>query len=132
VVAECYCPNGHSLLYTRASFNGHPGILLKVTGDKGTGHLVLSPIYGDKSRIALDVDIVEGEILIVHCPFCGAVFQRLAPCPCGADLIALNGTAVPDPDNCIGICNRVGCPHAEVRTKGDLILLTMMTDLVDT
>lgn len=130
-VGECFCPNGHSLLYPRANFNGHPGILLKVTGEKGTGHVVLSPIYGDKSRIALDIDLLEGEILIVHCPFCGSVFARLGSCPCGADLVTVNATPVPDGDNCIGICNRVGCTHAEVRTKGDLILLSMMTDLAD-
>ncbi len=131
VVSECFCPNGHSLIYARANFSGYAGILLKVTGEKGTGHIVLSPIYGEKSRISLEIDLTEGEILIVHCPFCGTVFPRMAACPCGADLIILHTSSPPDEENCIGICNRVGCSHAEVRTKGDLILLSMMTDLVD-
>lgn len=131
VVTECYCPSGHSLLYSRASFNGYPGILIKVTGDKGTGHIVLSPISGDKSHVALDLDLVEGEIMITSCPACGVVFERLGPCPCGGDIITLHTTAVPDSDSCIGICNRVGCVHSEVRSKGDLILLSMMDDLKD-
>ena len=131
VVTECYCPNGHSLMHPRASFNGHPGILLKVQGEKGAGHVVLSPVYGEKSRIALEVDLTEGEKLEVSCPFCETVFPMMGPCPCGAELVALNTTPVPDDDNCLGICNRVGCIHSEVRSRGDLILLSMFSDLKD-
>jgi hypothetical protein len=131
VVGACYCPNGHSLLYARANFSGHPGILLKIAGIKGTGHVVLSPIYGEKSRIALDVDLVEGEKLEVMCPFCDQPFAELGPCPCGASLITIYTTPIPDCNDYLGLCNRVGCPHAEVKTKGDIVLLSMMKDLVD-
>lgn len=131
VVTECYCPNGHSLMYPRASFTGHAGILLRVKGEMGEGHLALSPVYGEKSRIALDVDVVEGEPLDVRCPFCETEFPVLGPCACGAVLLALYTTPVPSEDNCIGVCNRVGCIHSEVRSRGDLILLEMFSDLKD-
>ncbi len=37
VVTRCFCPNGHDLVNRRASFNNHPGILLRVRGRKGEG-----------------------------------------------------------------------------------------------
>jgi hypothetical protein len=129
VVTECYCPVGHSLMFPRASFNGHAGILLKVKGEKGEGHVALSPVYGEKSRIALEVDLIEGEPLEVHCPVCETDFPVLGPCACGAELLALYTTPVPSDENCIGVCNRVGCINSEVRSRGDLIVLSMFSDL---
>jgi len=126
VVTRCFCPNGHDLVNRRASFNNHPGILLRVRGRKGEGLVALSPVFGEKCRIALDVDLEEGDILELFCPVCGVALPVYAPCPCGARLITLFQSPRADYSNCIGICNRVGCVNAEVKREGELIVLAML------
>jgi len=131
VVADCFCPNAHSLMFPRAKFSGHPGILVKVKGENKEGLVVLSPIYGDKARISLDVDLTDGEIMKLCCPHCDDEFPVFAACRCGGQLTAIFTTPITDDENRIGICNRVGCIHAEVKRGGDMILLTMLEDLTD-
>ncbi|HNR38692.1 MAG TPA: hypothetical protein PKN61_06625 [Acidobacteriota bacterium] len=126
VVTRCFCPNGHDLVSRRASFNNHPGILLRVRGRKGEGQVALSPVYGEKCRVALDVELEDGDILELLCPVCGTALPAYAPCPCGARLITLFLSPRADYSNCIGICNRVGCVNAEVKREGELIVLSML------
>jgi hypothetical protein len=128
VVTHCFCPNGHDLVSRRACFNNHPGILLRVRGRGGDGLVALSPVYGEKCRVSLDVELAEGEVLDLSCPTCGAALPAYAPCPCGAQLSTLFQTPRPDYSNCIGVCNRVGCVNAEVKREGELIVLSMLDD----
>jgi hypothetical protein len=131
VVADCYCPHGHSLMFPRARFNGYPGIIVRIKGEDKEGLVCLSPIYGDKSRISLDVDLTDGEVIRICCPYCDIDFPVFAACSCGANLIAIFTTPTPDSENCIGICNRVGCIHAEVKRGGDMVLISLLDELKD-
>lgn len=126
VVEACFCPNGHDLVQRRAVFSGHPGILLLVRGAGKEGLIALSPIYGDKTRIDLDVELVPGEIVQVFCPLCGVELPVFGPCPCGARMVAFFNGASPDFANCIGVCNRVGCKNAMIKQGGELIILSMI------
>jgi len=126
VVDECFCPNGHNLVQRRSVFSGHPGILLLVRGPGKEGLIALSPIYGDKTRIDLDIKLVRGEIVQVFCPLCGVELPVFGPCPCGARMVTFFNDACPDFSNCIGVCNRVGCDNAVVKQGGELIILSMI------
>ena len=130
VVRDCFCPQGHSLISRRALFNGYPGILLRIRGAAGEGLLALSPVYGEKSRVTLDVEVEEGLIYEMLCPQCGMNLPVFATCRCGGDIVTLFTTRTGDVAHCIGICNRAGCMHSEVRS-GDVLLEQAMIDTFD-
>jgi len=125
VVQKLFCPRGHSLINSRADFNGHPGIIIAATRHDEHGFIALSPIYGDKRRIALDIDLSDGETYDLSCPECGVKLPRFGPCKCGADLISLFLTQDADNSNCVVICNRVGCPNAQIISSGEVISETV-------
>ncbi len=129
VVQECYCPRGHSLINPRAIFNGLGGIDLKVHTEDATGRIVLSPMVGDKSRIALDIDLKSGELVKIVCPLCDTPLPLYAACQCGGELIALFTTPEKDYAHCVGICNRVDCFNGEVKSGGDMMSFSMMEAL---
>ncbi len=129
VVRECYCPQGHNLINPRATFNGLAGIDLKVHRKKRSGRVVLSPMVGDKSRIALDVDLPSGEVVKITCPQCDTPLPIYADCQCGGELIALFTTPAQDYSHCVGICNRVDCFNGEVKSGEDLMSFSMLEAL---
>jgi hypothetical protein len=120
VVTECYCPNGHDMISPKVHFQGHPGILLKVKKGKEFGAVALSPVCGDKSKFTIDIDLAEGEIMDLLCPICNVPLPVYAPCDCGGDMITLFADKQGNYCNCIGICNRVGCSHAEIKKGAEL------------
>jgi hypothetical protein len=128
VVRECFCPKGHSLLAPRTSFNGRPGIRLGARQGDATGSIVLSPVFGQKIRVALDIDLTEGEPAELFCPTCETVFPTHSPCHCGADVVTLFRDPTGDFANCIGLCHRIGCPNAGIICGTEL--LTSLADLV--
>jgi hypothetical protein len=124
VVKECYCPNGHSLISRQARFNDRDGIVLGVVKKKNVkGRIALSPVYGDKSRVNLDIELVDGELLELVCPHCHIKLPSYAACECGGELVVMFTRPEADFNNCIGICNRVGCKHSEIKNEGQLMTL---------
>jgi len=123
VVKKCFCPNGHNLVSPRVDFKGYSGIMMKVKKNKRYGYLALSPICGDKSKLTLDIDLTEGEILELLCPVCDVPLPVYAPCDCGGDMITLFADDKGNYCNCIGVCNRVGCSHAEIKNPDELFAL---------
>ena len=85
VVKRLFCHKGHSLITKRAKFNGHAGVYLKVRAAAGEGLLFASAIYGDRSLVVPELDLVKGELLEFFCPVCG---EKL-PAPRNAKTIAL-------------------------------------------
>jgi hypothetical protein len=120
VIKQCYCPNGHDLINTKVNVRGYKGIMIKVKKGKDEGFMALSPICGDKSKYTIDIDLSEGEIIELLCPDCNVPLPVYAPCDCGADMITLFCDKHGNFCNCIGICNRVGCSHAEIKKGSDL------------
>ncbi len=124
VVKDCFCPNGHSLISSRVRFGSYNGIFLKVRTSNGEGFIALSPVFGDKSRISLDVDLPEGELIEILCPECSAELPVYGKCECGGDLKVTFTRPEVDFNNCVGFCNRVGCRHAEIKNEGQLLAIT--------
>lgn len=122
LVSECYCHQGHSLLSELATFDGLPGLTIRLRSAAGQGLLSLSPIIGDKQRSFFDLERVEGEIVELCCPTCQEPFPVYNTCPCGADLVTLFTTPKADYANVIGICRRIGCLHAEIISGRDMRL----------
>ena len=126
LVTGCHCPKGHSLMAPRATFDGHPGVMVMVRKDNREGLVALSPIFGVKHKIALDIDLIQDDIMEILCPHCGSPLPVYSHCHCGGDLIALFTTPDADYSRCIGICNRVGCFNAEIRNIDDLLAQSMI------
>lgn len=125
VIREGYCPNGHQLINPRANFNGYPGILLKVQKDDKSGLIAVSPIYGDKTRFSLDIDLMARELVKLSCPVCGTVLPIHSTCTCGGDIVAVFLTSGADFSNCIGLCNRIDCHNAKFIEAGKLIRMNL-------
>lgn len=122
VITECYCPNGHTILTDTASFQGHPGLTLKLKSKTSEGLLVISPVLGDRDRLFIDFEKQAGEVVEICCPTCSEPFPVYNVCPCGAHLVALFTSLKAHFSQCIGICQRLGCLHSELLSERDLRL----------
>ncbi len=120
VVSACYCSQGHSMVSSRVKFEGHDAILIKVQRGDETGLIALSSICGDNRRASIDIELKEKEIYSLMCPACGSLLPVYSPCECGAQMVTLFADSNADYRNCIGICNRIGCTHAEITDGGKL------------
>ena len=89
VIKKCYCPRGHNLVSNKAMFDTFKGILLKAHRGSQAGQLALSPVYGHKSRITLDLEVHSGEVWEISCPTCEEKLPVFSNCSCGGNLIAL-------------------------------------------
>jgi hypothetical protein len=123
VVQHCYCPNGHNLISSKAVFNGFNGIIVKVKDDKKNleGLVALSPVYGYKSRVSLDVDLGQDTIWPMYCPECNEALATYTDCNCGGQMVVMFLDNKKDFENCIGVCNRIGCENAGITYGNELL-----------
>lgn len=126
VIEECYCPQGHSLISTKAMFNKFKGILFLAKHGKEKGLVALSPVYGVKSRITLDLELKDGEIWKFHCPDCEVALPYYTRCKCGGNLTTFFTSKDADYNHSIGICNRVGCQNASIHLGEELLTQSML------
>lgn len=126
VLKEVYCPNGHNLIDPHADFNHLPGIILKVRKGRKSGQIALSPVYGEKIRVAMNIELIQNETVRIFCPTCGVELPAYSSCSCGADQVALFLHPLVDFSNCVGICTRVDCTHAQITSQGELITQSMI------
>jgi hypothetical protein len=123
-VRHLYCPAGHALVDRRAVFDDAPGILLAVRDEAGEHGLVaLSPFPGDRRRIAVDIDPVDGQRVSLRCPVCDTPLPVHSSCPCGGDLVALFTARDGGFTACIGVCDRWGCPRSRIICSEDLLAM---------
>lgn len=114
-------PQGHDLISKKAIFNGFDGIIFRVVKGDEEGLVALSPVYGYKSRVALNIELKDGDVWEVRCPVCDTKLPVYSKCDCGGDLVCMFLDMKSDFHNCIAICNRIGCNHAGIK-YGDEIL----------
>lgn len=119
VIKQCYCQDGHSLISEKAIFNGFHGIIIKVVREHQEGLVALSPVYGYKSRVAMNVDLIDGDIWTILCPVCNKPIPAYDRCECGGDLICLFLDKKASYSHCICLCNRIGCFNAGIRYGED-------------
>lgn len=120
VIEHCYCHNGHSLITDRAVFNGFNGIILKICREKLEGLVALSPVYGYKSRVSLDLQLKSGEIWKVCCPECNEALPIFSECSCQARIFTLFLDKKANFSKCILLCNRIDCFNAEIKLEKEL------------
>jgi len=121
IVKECYCPNGHNLINRKAMFGNFPGILLKIRQKKDEGLVALSPVYGDKSKISLNIELIDKEILEVYCSECEVKLPIFSKCECGADLVSMFLTKDTSFKEVAAICTRVNCFNSQLKSSEDII-----------
>lgn len=124
IIKKCFCVNGHNLVSKQAQFGNYDGIVLDVKMDEKQGVIALSPVFGDKSRITMGIILENGKMVKLSCPVCKAELRVFGTCDCGGDLVIMFTGVLNDFNNCVGICNRVGCKHAEIKNEGILLSLT--------
>jgi hypothetical protein len=124
IVKECFCPNGHNLVSPNAYFNNLPGIFLKLINSSGrAGFVALSPIYGQKQRISLELQLKKGEKVRIFCPHCDIelpIYADCTSCKTGK-LIALFLDKKASFKNCLAICNIIGCTSASIHSGEDVL-----------
>ena len=121
LVKECYCHNGHNLISDQAIFNGFSGILLKVKRKGVSGLVALSPVYGYKSRVSLNLLLKQNEIWEICCPDCNEALPVFSSCSCKGDIVALFLDKNADFSNSILICNRIDCFNAQIKFNDEII-----------
>jgi len=126
VVADCYCGNGHNLVNGQGNFDGHAGIVVRLESASEEGLLILSPILGDLRREFSGLEPVKGQIVDISCPVCRELLPVYDLCSCGAPLVSLFLTPNAEFANCIGICQRIGCLHSEIKTTRELRIFSRL------
>lgn len=121
-VTQAYCPNGHNLVNAdKGTFEGAPGIWLKVSAGGKTGEVVLSPYHGDHRRLGF-TDFEDGTRVEIACPVCGVPLPRLIPCSCGSgDMVALYLTPDLDEGHVVALCDVWGCHRSKVFDQAQLL-----------
>lgn len=121
VFTKCYCPNGHNLVTSNARFDEFDGIVLKISKGNEEGHIALSCVYGCKARIAIGIQLKEGEKYTLSCTECGVTLPVFSKCHCGGDIFALFLDKRAKYDSFVGACNRIGCANAYIQIGKELI-----------
>ena len=121
VYTDCYCPNGHDLISSKAKFKDFNGIMLKISKADDSGMVALSPIYGCKTRVSIDIDLKEGELYKLHCPECEAKLPFYSKCHCGGNIATLFLNEKGNFNSFIGVCNRIGCTNSYIQNGEELI-----------
>ena len=124
IIKKCFCINGHNLVSRQAQFGEYDGIVLNVSMDDQKGIIALSPVFGDKSKITLGIVLDKGKLVQLSCPVCLTKLPVFSRCECGGDLLIMFTGSLNDFNNCVGVCNRVGCKHAEIKNEGHLLNLS--------
>jgi len=120
VIEQCFCHNGHNLISDRAVFNGFNGIMLRASRGKQSGLVALSPVYGYKSRVSLDLKFNSGEIWEISCPVCNQPLPVYSECDCGGKLFVLFLNPNRNFSNAIILCNRIDCFNAEIKLESEM------------
>ena len=124
IIEKCFCSNGHNLISKQAHFGKYEGIVLNIKMGKNEGIIALSPVFGDKSHITMGITLQDGKLVELSCPVCNAKLPGYSSCECGGDLVIMFTGKLNDFNNCVGVCNRVGCKHAEIKNEGQLLANT--------
>jgi hypothetical protein len=114
------------MINERAIFNSFKGIVFKVRREEAEGLIAVSPVYGCKSRVALDVDLKEGTIWRFHCPECDIPLPYYKDCECGGKVTVFFTTEKTKFTQSIGICNRVGCHNSDIHFGQELLEQSML------
>jgi len=130
LVKKCFCHNGHNLISNKAVFNGESGIVIKAKNGKRNGIVALSPVYGYKSRVCLDVKLKPGEKWQIFCPTCDEPLPVFSSCTCEGDLVALFLEKNTDFSNSILICNRIDCINAQIKYNDEIIHYSGVEELM--
>ncbi len=121
VFTECYCPNGHNLINKSSHFNEFKGIFLKISKDGTKGFVALSPVLGCKTRVAIGIELIEGEQYKLSCPECNTTLPIFTKCHCGGEIFTLFLNKEADFHSFLGVCNRIGCENSYVQFGEELI-----------
>ena len=116
IISECFCPNGHSLIDENARFGIDPGIKIKVKRNgEDEGFLVLSPKFGDYSKISLGIKLNDGDLLEMFCPECNVALPVYSSCyVCDNKMLTLFTSNKHSYSDCMGICQKVGCHNSKM------------------
>ncbi len=125
IVTQAYCPNGHKLVADgNASFDGHPGLRLRVSHGDQAAEVVLSPIHGDAKKQLVSGQVpADGARLEVSCPECGVPLPVLESCVSGdgGSLRVIYLTARRHEGSVALVCDVWGCPYSRILDDWDLL-----------
>lgn len=125
VLTQAFCPQGHNLIQPdNASFDGQPGIRLRIAFADQVGEVTLSPIHGDhRKEIQIARLPAPGVRLSVRCPVCDEELPLSGECASGdgGRLRMLFLTPRLDEGHAGLICDVWGCPYSKLVDEWELI-----------
>ena len=129
VFKKCYCQNGHKLINKQAMFDDLPGIILKISDEKYEGTVALSPVYGCKTKVSLNINLKKDVLYTLSCPECNEPLPIFSHCHCGGDLVILFLNKKGSYESYLGVCNRIGCQNANIKLGDELFTLARLEQL---
>jgi hypothetical protein len=123
IVTQAFCPQGHDLVaYPGGSFDGFPGISVRVSGEGLDAVVSVSPMHGDVRRVGGE-ECVDGTRYELACPVCDERLPVFAECDCGTgrlrsiDLVRGGGGEV------VALCDVAGCRRSRVAEGLEVLAL---------
>jgi hypothetical protein len=122
VLSQAYCHLGHPLIAEgNPTFQGYPGVKLRVRAGDLAEEVVLSPVHGHHDRVGGDA-FGRGVKCSVRCPQCNQELMAYAPCPCGkGTLRAIFLTADPGKAHVAAVCDVWGCQRSRVVDEWEIL-----------
>ena len=120
VVEEVYCPNGHSLIADSVRIHGEPSIKIDVTIENQKGSFYIDAFWGSHAKLYSFMPVLQSEepVISAFCPVCGISLLTESKCEhetCNErQHIFLE---LPEKDNRILVCARLGCPGHKLEIK---------------
>lgn len=114
IVTQAFCPNGHDLVaYEGPTFDGFPGISIKVRGHGHEGVIALSPMHGDGRKQGTE-GFDHGRRYDLLCPVCDTPLPKFARCDCGEGRLHAIDLVASGDGEIIAICDVAGCRRSRV------------------
>jgi hypothetical protein len=114
IVTQAFCPNGHDLVAIEGpTFDGFPGITIKVRGQGEDGLITLSPMHGD-GRKESTAEFADGQRYDLVCPVCDVALPKFARCDCGEGRLHAIDLVPSGKGEIVAICDVAGCRRSRV------------------
>lgn len=125
VVTRAFGPNGEDLIdYDGPTFSGEPGVKLRVTQGDVSEDVVLSPYYGDPSKI-FSADFESGEPCQLSVPETGAPLDKIPGMKTdeGGEFFAVYLTPKLGDGELVAVNNIWGNTNSQMLSEGDILKL---------
>ncbi len=123
IVTQAFCPSGHDLVaFPGASFDGFPGISIRVIAGGKDQVITLSPMHGDARNEGAD-EFEAGSSCRLSCPVCDEELPVFASCDCGSGKLHSIDLVRKGTGEVVALCDVAGCRRSRVAEGLEVLAL---------